>query len=364
VNLPAGPADVERMWIQGEPLRPDAVPAWLSPDDARAYRRVGSLTTAGLSVEQREALEAAGLVLDPTGVYVADPTLEAVFAIGLYDGASPLELAPAAGVTNPVLTRDDVSDVPASYVADPFLMRGDDGWHMLFEVYNWRANKGEIGLATSRDGTRWSYEGIVLAEPFHLSYPYVLEWEGERFLVPETFQAGGVRLYRADRFPDGWSPVAELVSLPYAVDASVFRHGDRWWLFAETNADERHDTLRLYHADELLGPWREHPASPVVAGDASRARPAGRVLVERGRIVRFAQDCSRVYGESVRAIEIVELTTTSYAERELPGGPFLAGSAGGWNAGGMHHVDVQRDGARWLAAVDGWRPGGVATGGS
>ena len=113
-----------------------------------------------------------------------------------------------------------MTDVPAAYVADPFLLRAHGRWHMFFEVYNWRANKGEIGLATSEDGLRWAYRRIVLAEEFHLSYPYVFEWAGERWLVPESFQSGSVRLYRADPFPERWTLAATLLEGPYLVDAS------------------------------------------------------------------------------------------------------------------------------------------------
>lgn len=280
----------------------------------------------------------------------SDRPTQPVFSIGIYDGPSVFELVPAVA---PALTGDDISCAGRWNVADPFLLRADGLWHMFFEVWNWHENKGEIGLATSGDGLRWRYRKIVLSEEFHLSYPYVLEWKGERWLVPESFQAGSVRLYRAEPFPERWVLAATLIEAPYIVDASPFRFGDHWWLFAGTSPND--DTLRLYHAEELEGPWHEHPSSPVVEGDASKSRPAGHVLVDGDRITRFAQDCSRVYGELVRAFEVTELTRNSYAERELVG-PVLAGSGAGWNARGMHHLDAQRlpDG-RWLAAVDGWR---------
>jgi hypothetical protein len=347
MRAPERKADLERLWAEADPLRPDEVPDWLAPEDASAYRRVARVAPDDV----RDALEAAGLVVDSSGVYLEDPR-EPVFAIGIYTGSSPLTLEPAAA---PVLTRDDVSDVPASYVADPFLLRSRGRWHMFFEVYNWRARKGEFGLATSDDGLRWRYEQIVLAEEFHLSYPYVFEWAGEHWLVPESFQAQSVRLYRADPFPLRWSYAATLIEAPYIVDASPFRFGGRWWLFADASPSHGHDTLRLYGADELTGPWVEHPASPVVAGDPGRARPAGRVLVDEGRVIRLAQDCSQAYGSSVRAFEVTELAETGYAERELEPSPLLAGSGSGWNAGGMHHLDAQRlPAGGWLAAVDGW----------
>jgi hypothetical protein len=37
------------------------------------------------------------------------------WAIGIYTGESPFELSPARKAANPVLTADDVSDVPARF---------------------------------------------------------------------------------------------------------------------------------------------------------------------------------------------------------------------------------------------------------
>ena len=353
---PERPADVERLWREGQPLSPDELPDWLEPEDAWYYRRVAGVSTEQIAAEQREQLEVAGLVLDPTGVYVPDPT-EPIWSIGIYRGPSPFELTPA--VEGPVLTRDDVTDVTASYIADPFLLRAGGTWHMFFEVYNWRANKGEIGLATSKDGLQWQYGEIVLAEEFHLSYPYVFEWAGERYLVPESHQAGEVRLYRADPFPTGWSLVGTLLEGSAFADPSVFSYQDRWWLLVEASPELAHDTLRLYLAADLEGPWTEHPRSPVIRRDPMRARPAGRVLVDAGRIVRFSQDCSQFYGAAVRAFEITELTTRTYVEHELAEQPLLAGSGAGWNAGGMHHIDARpHPEGGWIAAVDGWAHGG------
>ena len=130
------------------------------------------------------------------------------------------------------------------------------------------------------------------------------------------------------------------------------RFNDRWWLFA-CSTPYQHDTLRLYFADELTGPWTEHPKSPLIQNDKCRARPAGRILKFGNRLFRFAQDCAPQYGSSVRAFEIINLTKDNYAEVELRI-PILKASGNGWNAKGMHHIDAhqQADG-HWLACVDG-----------
>jgi hypothetical protein len=193
----------------------------------------------------------------------------------------------------------------------------------------------------------------VLAEPFHLSYPLVFEAEGEVYLLPETLGAGAARLYRATSAPGGFEPVADLVPGRLA-DSTVFFHAGRWWLFT-CPAPARHDTLELYFADVLVGPWRRHPQSPLVVGDPRTARPAGRVVEYEGRLFRFAQECVPRYGSKVCAFEIVELGPERY--REIAAGPALAPTGTGWNGEGMHHLDAHRlaDGS-WLAVVDGYGP--------
>src|SRR3954471_8902781 len=85
-------------------------------------------------------------------------------------------------------------DVKADFVADPFLIHHGEVWYLFFEVWNRDADKGEIGLAISRDLATWDYRGIVLREPWHLSYPHVFEFDGRIWMLPEAIDSGGVRL--------------------------------------------------------------------------------------------------------------------------------------------------------------------------
>ena len=273
-----------------------------------------------------------------------------VWSIGIYAGASPLNLASAEGARNPVLAAADVTDLRAAFVADPFIIRDGATWHVFFEAMDADARRGVVARAESADGLAWTYRGVALAEPFHLSYPFVFRHGGEIYMTCES-PRGGVRLYRAERFPDRWTRAATLVTGRLA-DPTLFEHEGRWWMFAgKGNA-----ALRLFVADRPEGPWREHPKSPLIARDKRAARPAGRVALVDGRLVRFAQDCVPTYGAAVRAFEITRLTPDDYAEHPLSPDPILSGSGSGWNASGMHHLDAHplSDG-RWLAAVDGFR---------
>ncbi len=276
------------------------------------------------------------------------------FAIGIYTGPTLTRLASPAGLANPVLTRHDVTDVPAGFVADPFLCRADGRWYMFFEVVEAIDGKGVIAVATSDDGFRWVYDRVVLREPFHLSYPYVIEWRGEFYMIPESRQSRSVLMYRAVSFPHRWEVASTLLDDVPFVDSSLFRFEQKWWMFAAAIWPDGGSTLLLHYADDLSGPWRAHPANPIV-NEAGFPRPAGRVVVSDGSLVRFAQSGYPHYGTEVHAMRIVELSTERYLEEPLQTEAVL-GPGDGWTSGGMHHIDAQlAANGSWIACVDGWR---------
>ena len=97
-------------------------------------------------------------------------------------------------------------------------------------------------------------------------------------MIPETSEANSIRLYKAAKFPSQWFFVGTLLEGGVYLDSSIFRHDNKWWLFTETNPEHKYDTLRLYYAENLLGPWIEHPNSPIVMGNPKIARPGGRIF--------------------------------------------------------------------------------------
>ncbi len=255
---------------------------------------------------------------------------------------------------NPVLTKADITDrTDVTFVADPFLFHEDNTWYMFFEVCSNNSNLDcDIGLATSSDGFHWTYQQVVLDEPFHLAYPQVFKWKGEYYMIPDTYSQNQVKLYKASSFPYTWTFVTNIVSGPGYVDSSIFRYNNTWWLFTSDNWNNTY----LYYYDELTDPsvWRAHPMNPIVSGDGSMSRGGGRGTVFNGTtVIRLTQKCDVVYDEAVRAFQVDTLTRTSYAEHEIPQSPLVQASGSGWNKDGMHTVDPWWIGNGWIAAVDG-----------
>lgn len=292
--------------------------------------------------------------------------ISGLWSISIYTGTDPFAFSSHPLIQkNPVLTASDVLDVRAKFVADPFMAHYNNLWYMVFEVFNVSSRQGDIGLASSRDGIIWTYEQIILDESFHLSYPYIFERDGQYYMIPESRGANAVRLYKAQKFPTEWIFISELIVGDYADPSIVFKDG-KWWLFVL----QGHDTPCPYYAEELIGPWTQHPESPIIKGDRNIARPGGRLIVHDDKIIRYTQDGEPMYGNQLRVFQIDEISATTYREHEIARSPVLQASGSGWNASGMHHIDPHlMSEANWIACVDGkdegktlsfsWKKGGI-----
>lgn len=276
-------------------------------------------------------------------------TSETPWEIAVYEGPSLSELKPQSSAYKPVLTRESIAGEDVDFVADPFWIDKDGVDYIFFEFFNNKNQQGDLGVARSEDGKTWSYMGAVLDEPFHLSYPQVFEHDGAYYMLPESADASELRLYKADEFPLKWSFVKKLMDGKFW-DSTIVRHDGRWWIFALTDLNGR---LDLYYADDLLGPWRPHPANPIVKQDKNISRPGGRIVVDGERIYRMAQDDDPAYGMSIRPFEITVLTPEEYEEHEAFSEPILGGQRSWFIEDRIHQLDARKlPNGRWLALVD------------
>ena len=204
------------------------------------------------------------------------------------------------------------------FFADPHVITWNGEDFIFFEDYSFEAGKGVISFVKIDNRGRATAPQLALEQSYHLSYPFLLQWNGQVYMVPETSQTKSVQLLRAKRFPDQWEFISNLIEGYPAVDATLFEHGGRWFMFA--NISERGgstwDELFLFVADTPLGPWRPHPQNPVKS-DARSARPAGNLFRRGDRIIRPSQDCTNGYGSSVVFSEVDVLSDTDYREHRI-----------------------------------------------
>jgi hypothetical protein len=202
--------------------------------------------------------------------------------------------------------------------ADPFPVKVGDRYHIFIEEWIYGKSRGHIAVLEVDSNGPVGTPVPILEKDYHLSHPYVFEWEGAHYLLPETAENRTVELYRAVSFPDKWEPVAVLLSDVAAVDATIARLGDLWWLFVNIGADRisRHDELYLFYAERPLGEWHPHRRNPVKS-DVRSARPAGRIFFWDRHYYRPSQDCSKTYGHAIVLNRIEAIDPLRYRESEV-----------------------------------------------
>jgi hypothetical protein len=203
--------------------------------------------------------------------------------------------------------------------ADPFLVEKNGRYFVFFEELPFATGKGHISMSEIHRDGRWSPPVKVLERDYHLSYPFLLEADGELLMIPETAQNKTVEAYRCVDFPGRWRLERVLLDGVRMVDSTFHRSADRWWMFANGAAPGSRvydDELHLFTSETFKGTWRPHPRNPV-RSDARGSRPAGQLYWKNGALYRPAQICVPRYGAGLAINRVLRLTPNEYAERQV-----------------------------------------------
>jgi hypothetical protein len=197
------------------------------------------------------------------------------------------------------------------YFADPFVITTKDDTYLFFE---WFSNKnGKADLAVAKKSEDFEVYHKITDFPEHRSYPFVFEYQGVIYCIPEANQTNKVSLYRFENEKMIYD--CDLLDGCY-VDSTLHHHSDGKWYLFTTHQKQSHTHLLIYVADDLRGPYRPHYNNPVKV-DCSDSRMAGKIMEIDGNLVRPAQNSSRHYGESITLNKIIQLNEYQYIEETI-----------------------------------------------
>jgi len=202
--------------------------------------------------------------------------------------------------------------------ADPFIIADENNYYVFVEEFIYKTNKAHLSvLQLDCDGHLFKSKKI-LERPYHLSYPFVFKIDSTYYMIPETNQNKTIELYKCCDFPYIWKFEKYIMENISATDTTLFHYENKWWLFTtidQTGGVSSCSTeLFLFYSDDpIMGKWVSHPLNPVVS-DESRARCAGKIFVDGGKIYRPSQDCSIRYGRGLNINHITKLNEQEYNE--------------------------------------------------
>lgn len=224
-----------------------------------------------------------------------------------------------------------IPNPPGRFLADPHLYSHKGRTALFVEDFDYASGRGRIScLSLSEEGA--SAPVPVIERPYHLSGPFIIEWDGSLYLLPETAENRTIEAYRCVEFPTRWEYAGPLMEGVDAVDPKMYLREGKLWLFVGTRTPHGSydDELSVFFADDLFGPWTPCAGNPVVS-DVRTARPAGELFEQDGVLIRPSQDCSGTYGRRVNFMRVLELGEGAYREE-----PHHVLAPEGFGAEGVH----------------------------
>lgn len=204
------------------------------------------------------------------------------------------------------------------FYADPFLIKCQGKNYIFFEDYSFVKQKGVISFIEIAKHSKPADPQIVLERDYHLSYPFLFEWNNEIFMIPETGENNTIELYSAKKFPYNWELKKVLMKDIKAYDTTILFSERKAWMFTNIVERGRPDftDLWLFYADSIFDDWKAHPRNPIVSDNAN-ARPAGNLFYLNGEIIRPAQNSSTRYGQALVLNKLICLTEQDYKEIKI-----------------------------------------------
>ena len=199
-----------------------------------------------------------------------------------------------------------------SWYADPFICCHQGREYVFVERMSSYRLDGEIAVAPVEDGQIGDFQPAI-REPFHMSFPNVFSWQGEWYMLPETYESGEVRLYRSQEFPCQWTLDAVLMDGVELLDYALYPAEGGFLVVAHDKKDEGNRYNRAFRLDMEERSFKEI----FPEGDWCRQRPGGSFYEEGGSWYHVIQECGRCYGEYLHIYKVLEFTEKVFREEKI-----------------------------------------------
>ncbi|KJG60428.1 hypothetical protein UA42_15685 [Photobacterium kishitanii] len=192
-------------------------------------------------------------------------------------------------------------------MADPFIYYKDSEYYIFYEALNYDVNRGYINVGIlDQENDCLKNVKTIISNDYHFSFPFIFEYEGCLYIVPESSENRTIDLYKCVDFPYDWKKVKTLINNISAVDTILHFENNQCYLFTSEKVDgcTYNDELSLYTSNDLLNDdFVRIEESPIVT-DVALARNAGDFIHDKNKYYRVSQDCSRRYGFKVNMMRV------------------------------------------------------------
>lgn len=200
-----------------------------------------------------------------------------------------------------------------TFQADPFIIDKDDHLYVFYEAFSFLNSKGILRCRVLNKDLR-EVDDVKL-EGFddlkcHLSFPFLFQFDGQLFMIPESSERKEIILFQSVDFPARWEKVKVLVPNLAVTDNVIFELNNVYFLVSTTMNYE----ITIHTAESIFGEWKK--ISPELNVCNIHHRGAGTPFFINNKAYIFTQECNPgEYGKSIFIKELLSLTPLKYEEK-------------------------------------------------
>ena len=214
-----------------------------------------------------------------------------------------------------------IKNLPGHFFGDPFVLERNKKHYVFVEDYIKKDSKAVISVIEIDDKDNHNHFTNIIEEDFHLSFPFIFEYENDLFMVPESSENKDIRLYKCLKFPNIWTYCYNLISNIHAADTIIFKKSNLYWLLTTSSKNNDYSSqLNIFYSDNPLSQsWIPHKNNPVKY-DINNGRNGGLIIDNNGELIRAIQtfDYNKYgqnqYGRKINLNSIINISETDFNE--------------------------------------------------
>ena len=205
------------------------------------------------------------------------------------------------------------------FQADPFIIAKDNKYYVFYEELKFADYHGYLAVAElDLKAGKLIHAKTILKLDYHLSYPQVFLENNHYYMIPESGDNHSIDLYECTSFPYQWRKKQTLINNIQAVDSTLLKQDNAWYLFTseKVKGASYDDELSIYKTTDLFNiPFKKLYNQPVIS-DVCNARMAGKFIQREGELLRVSQDGGKRYGYRANLNKVLQIEG-GYKEQTL-----------------------------------------------
>lgn len=186
-----------------------------------------------------------------------------------------------------------------SWLADPFVCESDGHIFIFAEMMRKKSQKGVIAFAEYHSNVSDLVWTKVVEEPFHLSFPNIIQVGNTWYMMPECGDARKIQIYYSKKFPLEWELYSQFDTDDKYVDSVYYQYDIKKGKGVVISYNLSKQSL-----DFLNFEGSKYEVIGSVNDNNKCLRPAGQLFVVDDKVIIPTQECSSEYGKSLLFYEI------------------------------------------------------------